>query len=332
MKKILLIATGGTISAAATESGLVPRLGTSELLSYIPEALDFCEIDSIQPLSIDSTNIQPEDWCELAGLIKSRYESYEGFVVTHGTDTMAYGAAMLSYLVQNPDKPIVFTGAQKPINLDISDGRMNLRDAVSYAVKGKPGVFIVFNGKVILGTRARKTKSKSYDAFDSINYPFAAMMDGKRITQFYNPPVSNEPVRFFTDIFPHVFLLKLSPGMDPDVLDYISDKYEAIVIESYGTGGVPFADKRNFMKKLENATEKGKVIVIATQVMLEGSDLETYEVGSMALKYNVLQAFDMTIESIICKLMWSMAVTRDYEELRTLFYKPVLEDIYTDSD
>ena len=332
MKRILLIATGGTISAAATESGLVPRLGTSELLSYIPETTDFCEIDTIQPLSIDSTNIQPEDWCELAGLIKVRYDSYDGFVITHGTDTMAYGAALLSYLIQNPDKPIVFTGAQRPINLDITDGRMNLRDAVTYAAKGKPGVFIVFNGKVILGTRARKTKSKSYDAFESINYPFAALIDGKRITQFYNPPVSSAQVQFYTDIFPHIFLLKLSPGMEPDVLDYISDKYEAIVIESYGTGGIPFADKRNFMKKLETATSKGKIIVVGTQVMLEGSDLETYEVGSMALKYNVMQAYDMTIESIICKLMWAMSITREYDSLRNIFYKPVLEDILTQVD
>ena len=332
MKKILLIATGGTISSVKSETGLAPRLDTNQLLSYIPEIKDICDIDSIQPLSIDSTNIQPEDWCELAGIIKTRYNQYDGFVITHGTDTMAYAASMLSYLIQNPDKPIILTGSQKPINLDITDGRMNLRDAVVYATRGIPGVFVVFNGKVILGTRARKTKSKSYDAFDSINYPFAAMIDGKRITQFHHPANLEKPVQFFADIFPHVFLLKLSPGMEPDVLDYISDKYEAIVIESYGTGGIPFADKRNFMKKLESATTKGKVIVVASQVMLEGSDLETYEVGSIALNYNVLQAFDMTIESIICKLMWIMAITRDYDEIKRLFYEPVLMDILADTN
>jgi len=332
MKKILLIATGGTISAVNTDSGLIPHLKPEQLLSYIPETREFCEIDTVQPLSIDSTNIQPEDWCALASLIKSRFNDYDGFVITHGTDTMAYASSMLSYLIQNPGKPLVLTGSQKPISKDITDGRMNLRDAVTFASKGMAGVYVVFNGKVILGTRARKTKSKSYDAFESINYPVAALIDGKRITRYYNPPEHiGEPV-FHTDIFPHVFLLKLSPGMEPDVLDYISDKYEAIVIESYGTGGVPFADKRNFMKKLEEATDAGKVIVVATQVMLEGSDLETYEVGSMALKYNVLQAFDMTIESIICKLMWIMSFTRDYDELKELFYKPILADITTDLD
>ncbi|MBN2558781.1 MAG: asparaginase [Clostridia bacterium] len=331
MKKILLIATGGTIAAVATKNGLSPLLSTDELLSYIPETLEMCSIDSIQPLNIDSTNIQPEDWVELARLIKENYGKYDGFVITHGTDTMAYTSAMLSYLIQNPEMPIVLTGSQKPINLDISDARMNLRDAFSYAAGGAPGVFIVFNGKVIAGTRARKTKSKSYDAFESINYPALAHIDGKRITGYVNIRQSSDEPAFYTDIYPNVFLLKIAPGMDPEVLDYISDKYEAIVIESYGTGGIPFADKRNFLKKLKEATEKGKVIVIATQVMLEGSDLSAYEVGSKALVYNVLQAYDMTIEATMTKLMWILAVTKDFDEIKALFYKRIHEDIlYTD--
>ncbi|MFO7611763.1 MAG: asparaginase [Clostridia bacterium] len=331
MKKILLIATGGTIAAVATKNGLSPLLSTDDLLSYIPETLEMCSIDSIQPLNIDSTNIQPEDWVELARLIKDNYGKYDGFVITHGTDTMAYTSAMLSYLVQNPAMPIVLTGSQKPINLDISDARMNLRDAFSYAAGGAPGVFIVFNGKVIAGTRARKTKSKSYDAFESINYPALAYIDGKRITGYVNIRQSTDGPAFYTDIYPNVFLLKIAPGMDPEVLDYISDKYEAIVIESYGTGGIPFADKRNFLKKLKEATEKGKVIVIATQVMLEGSDLSAYEVGSKALVYNVLQAYDMTIEATMTKLMWILAVTKDFDEIKALFYKRIHEDIlYTD--
>jgi L-asparaginase len=327
MKKILLIATGGTIAATSSDTGLSPTISSEELIRYVPEVQGFCNIDAVQPLSIDSTNIQPEDWAEIAVIIKDNYYSYDGFVITHGTDTMAYAAAVLSYLIQNTGKPIVLTGSQKPINLDITDARMNLRDAASYAAKGNPGVYIVFNGKVILGTRARKTKTKSYDAFESINFPIAAFIDGDRITNYIR--LSNEarsPV-FHTDIYPHVFLLKLSPGMEPDVLDYISDKYEAIVIESYGTGGVPFADKRNFLSKLKTATEKGKTIVIATQVMLEGSDLNAYEVGAKALQYNVLQAYDMTIEAAIAKLMWIMSMTKDHDEISELFYKPIHEDL-----
>lgn len=327
MKKILLIATGGTIAASLTNEGLAPSISTEELIRFVPDILAICEIDAIQPLNIDSTNIQPEDWCELAMIIKTNYDLYDGFVITHGTDTMAYTSAMLSYLIQKSTKPIVITGSQKPINLDITDGKMNLRDAVQYACNGNPGVYIVFNGSVILGTRARKTKTKSYDAFESINFPKAALISGNRITNFYRCAPKADNTEFFTDIFPNVFLLKLSPGMEPDVLDYISDKYEAVVIESYGTGGIPFADKRNFLKKLKDATEKGKFIVIATQVMLEGSDLEAYEVGSKALQYNVLQDYDMTIESAITKLMWILAITKDFERVKHLFYTPVHEDI-----
>ncbi len=327
MKKILLIATGGTIAASLTDEGLTPSISTEELINFVPEILSICDLDAIQPINIDSTNIQPEDWCELAVLIKHNYDLYDGFVITHGTDTMAYTSAMLSYLIQKSSKPIVITGSQKPINLDITDGKMNLRDAVHYACNGNPGVYIVFNGSVILGTRARKTKTKSYDAFESINFPKAALINGSRITNFYRCAPKAANTEFFTDIFPNVFLLKLSPGMEPDVLDYISDKYEAVVIESYGTGGIPFADKRNFLKKLEDATEKGKFIVIATQVMLEGSDLGAYEVGSKVLQYNVLQDYDMTIESAITKLMWILAITKDYEQVKQLFYTPVHEDI-----
>ena len=327
MKNILLIATGGTIAATTTDAGLSPTISSGELINFVPGVQEFCNIDAVQPLSIDSTNIQPEDWAEIAGIIEENYDKYDGFVITHGTDTMAYAAAVLSYLIQNPGKPIVLTGAQKPINVDITDAKMNLLDAATYAVNGNPGVYIVFNGKVIIGTRARKTKTKSYDAFESINFPIAAFIDGSRITSYIRLTGETGPPVFHTDIYPHVFLLKLSPGMEPDVLDYISDKYEAIVIESYGTGGVPFADKRNFLSKLKTATEKGKTIVVATQVMLEGSDMKAYEVGAKALQYNVLQAFDMTIEAAIAKLMWIMSMTKDHDEISELFYKPIHEDI-----
>jgi len=327
MKQILLIATGGTIAAVQTEDGLSPSISTEEMIAYVPELHSICNLDAVQPLNVDSTNIQPEEWCELAKIIKENYEKYDGFVITHGTDTMAYTAAMLSYLIQKSTKPIVLTGSQKPINLDITDGKMNLRDSVHYACNGNPGIYIVFNGKVILGTRARKTKTKSYDAFESINFPTAALINGQHITNFYRCAPKNDKPEFYTDLFPNVFLLKLSPGMEPDVLDYISDKYQAIVIESYGTGGIPFADKRNFLKKLKTATEKGKFIVIATQVMLEGSDLGAYEVGSKVLQYNVLQDYDMTIEAAITKLMWILAATTDYEEVKKLFYKTIHEDI-----
>ena len=323
-KNILLIATGGTIASKKTEEGLAPQITSEELLGYVPEIKEFCNVDTLQLLNIDSTNIQPEYWILMAEAIEKNYEKYDGFVISHGTDTMSYTSAALSYFIQNLDKPVIVTGAQKPINVDITDAKKNLLDSFRFAAeKDVCGVYLVFDGKAIVGTRARKVKSKSYSAFESINFPVAARIDDNRITRY----IRNEGVKFYKNIFPSIFLLKLVPGMEPDVLDYIGEKYEGVVIESYGVGGIPFLDKRNFLEKLDSLTENGKIIVIATQVMFEGSDMGIYEVGIKALnKLNVLQAYDMTIEAVITKLMWIMAQTKDFNEVKKLFYTRINED------
>lgn len=327
-KNILLIATGGTIASKKTEEGLAPQITSEELLDYVPEIKEFCNVDAIQLLNIDSTNIQPEYWVLMTETIEKNYDKYDGFVISHGTDTMSYTSAALSYLIQNLDKSVIITGAQKPINVDITDAKKNLLDSFRFAAeKDVSGVYLVFDGKAIVGTRARKIKSKSYSAFESINFPVAAIIDDNRITKYIRNEKFTEPVIFYKNIFPSIFLLKLAPGMEPDVLDYIGEKYEGVVIESYGVGGLPFQDKRNFLQKLGTLTENGKIIVIATQVMFEGSDMGIYEVGLKALKkYNVLQAYDMTIEATITKLMWIMAQTKDFEEVKKLFYTRINED------
>ncbi len=327
-KNILLIATGGTIASKKTEEGLVPQITSEELLGYVPEINEYCNVDAMQLINIDSTNIQPEYWVLMTEAIESNYDKYDGFVISHGTDTMSYTSAALSYLIQNPDKPIIITGAQKPINADITDAKKNLLDSFRFAAeKDVRGVYLVFDGKAIVGTRARKVKSKSYSAFESINFPVAAIIDDSRITKYIRNEELTGPVMFYKSIYPSIFLLKLAPGMEPDVLDYIGEKYEGVVIESYGVGGLPFQDKRNFLEKLETLTEKGKVIVIATQVMFEGSDMSIYEVGVKALKkYKVLQAYDMTIEAVVTKLMWIMAQTKDFNEIEKKFYTRINED------
>ena len=328
MKKVLMIATGGTIASIKTEQGLTPEIGSEELLSYVPEIKEYCNVDTIQLLNIDSTNIQPEHWVLMTETIEENYKKYDGFVISHGTDTLAYTSAALSYLIQNSGKPIVLTGAQKPINVEITDAKKNLLDSFRFASEeGVCGVYVVFDGKAIIGTRARKVKSKSYSAFESINFPVAAIIDDRRITKYISSYNLEKEVKFYKEIYPSIFLLKLAPGMEADVLDYIGEKYQGVVIESYGAGGLPFLDKRNFLYKLEGLIEKGKVIVIATQVMFEGSDMGIYEVGVKALqKYNVLQAYDMTIEAVITKLMWIMAQTREFKEVRAMFYTRIHED------
>lgn len=327
-KKILMIATGGTIASIKTEYGLAPEISSKELLSYVPEINEYCIVDTMQLLNIDSTNIQPEHWIMMTETVEKNYHNYDGFVISHGTDTMAYTSAALSYLIQNSHKPIVITGAQKPINVEITDAKKNLLDSFRFAAEeGVSGVYVVFDGKAILGTRARKVKSKSYSAFESINFPLAAIIDDRRITKYIRNDNLNNEVKFYKDIYPSIFLLKLAPGMEPDVLNYIGEKYEGVVIESYGVGGLPFLDKRNFLNELKGLVEKGKIVVIATQVMFEGSDMGLYEVGVKALKkYNVLQAYDMTIEAVITKLMWIMAQTKDFEEVKSLFYTKINED------
>lgn len=327
-KNILLIATGGTIASKKTEEGLAPGITSEELLSYVPEIKDFCNVDTIQLLNIDSTNIQPEYWVLMTEAIEKNYDKYDGFVISHGTDTMSYTSAALSYLIQNPDKPIVVTGSQKPINADITDAKKNLLDSFRFAAeKDVKGIYLVFDGKAIVGTRARKVKSKSYSAFESINFPVAAIIDDTRITRYIRSEHEDGTVKFYKSIYPSIFLLKLVPGMEPDVLDYIGEKYEGVVIESYGVGGLPFLDKRNFLVKLGDLTEKGKIVVVATQVMFEGSDMGVYEVGVRALKqFKVLQAFDMTIEAAITKLMWIMAQTKDFDEVKEKFYTRINED------
>lgn len=327
-KNILLIATGGTIASKKTDEGLAPQITSEELLGYVPEINEFCNVDTLQLLNIDSTNIQPEHWILMTEAIQKNYSKYDGFVISHGTDTMSYTSAALSYLIQNLDKPVIITGAQKPINVDITDAKKNLLDSFRFAAeKDVCGVYLVFDGKAIVGTRARKIKSKSYSAFESINFPVAAIIDDNRITKYIRNEKITDGVKFYNNIYPSIFLLKLTPGMEPDVLDYIGEKYEGVVIESYGVGGLPFQDKRNFLEKLGKLTENGKIIVIATQVMFEGSDMGIYEVGVKAIKkYKVLQAYDMTIEAAITKLMWIMAITRDFDEIKERFYTRINED------
>ena len=327
-KKVLMIATGGTIASIKTEQGLTPEISSEELLSYVPEIKNYCDVDTMQLLNIDSSNIQPEHWIMMTQAIEKNYDIYDGFIISHGTDTMAYTSAALSYLIQNSHKPIVLTGAQKPINVDITDAKKNLLDSFRFVCEDDVcGVYVVFDGKAIIGTRARKVKSKSYSAFESINFPVAAIIDDSRITKYIRNNYMNKEVIFYKDIYPSIFLLKLAPGMEPDVLDYIGEKYEGVVIESYGVGGLPFLDKRNFLKKLEGIIQKGKIVVVATQVMFEGSDMGIYEVGFKALqKFNVLQAYDMTIEAVITKLMWIMAQTKKFDEVKKMFYTRINED------
>ena len=331
MKKILMIGTGGTIASEMTPEGLTPELNTRQLLDFIPDIGKLCRVDCIQLYNLDSTNICPENWLGVVDTLRKNYDAYDGFVISHGTDTMAYTAAALSYLIQGSPKPIILTGAQKPIWFDGTDSKRNLTDAFLYACRGCGGVQIVFNGKVILGTRARKTFSKSFQAFSSVNYPDLAVLQDERLLQYICTESLPRPI-FYDTLCQNVGLLKLIPGTKRELVEFMVERYDGIVIESFGVGGLPDYPGQEFYPVVRQAVERGRIVVMTTQVPNEGSDLSVYHVGGhLKSTLRLLEAFDMTTEAAVCKLMWILGQTKEFERVRELFNRPVAWDILTQS-
>ena len=327
MKKILMITTGGTIASIQTKNGLVPGIDGNKLLEFIPQISDICNVEVKAIFNIDSTNVYYKHWLKIAEVIEEEYEKYDGFVICHGTDTMSYTASALSYLIQNSKKPIVITGSQKPINLDISDAKTNLLDSFAYASdENSKGVVLIFNGNVILGTRARKIRTKSFDAFKSIDYPRVAIVkDGIVIHYITNLSVDT---KFYNNLDPNVGLLKLIPGIDYKVLEFMLELYDALVIESFGVGGLPTYEDKSFNELIDKYTKLGKIVVMTTQVPNEGSDIAIYQVGHILKQNpNVLEAYDMTTEAVVTKLMWVLSLTKNIDEIKELFYKTLSNDI-----
>lgn len=328
MKNILLIATGGTIASKNTGAGLAPAISSTELLSFVPEIADVCNVKAVQPFNLDSTNVYGKHWLEIARIIEENYAAFDGFVVTHGTDTMAYTAAALSYLIQNSPKPIVLTGSQKSVYLRDTDARRNLSDAFAYcADSGACGVHIVFDGNVILGTRAKKTRTRSFNAFSSIDFPETAIMrDGKPF--YYIEEQKPTAPRFYHALNGNIFVLKMYPGLKPKIFDYLEAYCDGLIIESFGSGGLPNYEDDEFFNRLKAFLGGGKTAVLATQVEREGSALDTYEVGRKLLACgNVLEARSMTLEATVAKLMWALANARE-GEVGKLFLTPVGKDIF----
>ena len=331
MKRILLLATGGTIASKESGRGLSPAITSDEILGYVPDLKDFCQVDAIQVMNLDSTNIGPSHWLEIAGAIREHYRNYDGFVVTHGTDTMAYTAAALSYLIQDSPKPIVITGSQKSISLNDTDARRNVYDSFLYAAdQDSHDVSIVFDGRVIFGTRARKERSKSFNAFSSVDYPEAAVIRDGKLIRYLAPrqySYGAEPT-YYHKLEERVLLLTLIPGMEAQCLDLLKDSYQAVILQSFGVGGLPGGDAGPLAQALGEWLSDGKTIVMMTQVPYEGSDMSVYQVGQQVKeRFQVLEAYNMTLEAAATKLMWALGQTRDPEQVRELFCRPVQFDV-----
>lgn len=326
MKHILLLATGGTIASVESEGGLAPGLSAEDLIRYTDECSQDVQIYSKTLMSIDSTNMQPEHWVKIAQAIAAEYDQYDGFIITHGTDTLAYTSAALSYMLQHAGKPIVVTGSQVPISYKKTDARKNLGDAIRFACENIGGVFVVFDGRVIMGTRAVKMRTKSYDAFESINYPYVAYIKGNDVHYQTRPTMPTEAFKLDASLCPDVFLLKLYPGTQPELFDCLTQFCKGVVIESFGNGGLPFHG-RNLLPKIEDLVKRGISVVITTQCLEEGENLEQYEVGRRVAKLQVILSGDMNTEAIVAKLMWALGKTGDQAQVKQIIETPMARDL-----
>ena len=329
MRRLLVIATGGTIASAEQGDGLAPALAGEELVRCVPEVAGLAAIDVVQPMNIDSTNMRPRDWLRIRDCVVEHYDAYDGFVVLHGTDTMAYTAAALSYLIQKSAKPIVLTGSQKPMGNPFTDAKLNVYQSMLYALDERShDVCVVFGGQAIAGTRARKQRTMSANAFASVNFPALALFRDDRIVRVIDDPVPAPSALRVTDgLNSRVFVLKLLPGMDPAVFDLLKPSYDAIILETFGIGGIPAYADASYESAIFGWLEAGKTLVVTTQVPEEGCDLGVYEVGRAYADHPaILKGDDMTTEALVAKTMWVLGQGGSPAEVRERFYAVVNHD------
>lgn len=324
---VLIIYTGGTIGMAERqEDGSLVPVNFDELSKEIPSLENFgYEISSIsfQPV-IDSSNITPEFWYLLASTIEEEYEAYDGFVILHGTDTMAYTASMLSFMLENLDKPVVLTGSQLPIGKLRTDGKENLLTAVEIAAARKngralvPEVCIYFDTKLFRGNRTSKIDSQQFRAFDSKNYsPLAkAGVEIQYFEEFIDYPKTHGILRVNTSLNTNVVILKIFPGITKSIVEAILhiENLKGIVLESFGSGNVP--NFSWFSELIIEATKKGIVIVNVSQCAGGKVQMGLYQTSVDIQKADVVSGNDMTTEAAVTKLMFLLGQGLTYNEVK----------------
>jgi L-asparaginase len=330
---ILVIYTGGTIGMVEdSATGALNPFDFEHLTDQVPEIKKFnYTIDSFSfdPI-IDSSNMEPAVWVRLAGLIERHYERYDGFVILHGSDTMAYTASALSFMLENLSKPVILTGSQLPLGMIRTDGKENFITAIEIAAAQKngramvPEVCIYFEYQLYRGNRTHKYNAEHFEAFRSVNYPVLAHA-GVQIK--YNEAAihqSNEQeFRIFTKLDNNIAILKLFPGMNPEVVRSILaiGGLKAVVMESFGSGNAPTAEW--FLDALKEAIGRGMLICNVTQCQGGSVDMKKYETGIGMERIGVVGGYDMTTEAAVTKLMYLLGNGYPMDRLKKYFQTPL---------
>jgi len=327
IKKILLLTTGGTIASVPGGDGLEPRRA-DVMERELQQMRTYYDIEVEDLMCLDSSNIRPQEWQAIAQRVYERRLSYDGIVISHGTDTMAYSASAVTYMLPNIDRPVVFTGSQLPLADVLSDGPDNLRTAFAMAASGLSGIFLAFDRKVMLGCRAVKVRASGFSAFECVNAGYVAQVSnlGLTVNPKALPPETDEPAQLKTNISSNVFLLKLTPGLDPAIFDMLANLgYKGIVIEAFGLGGVNVLHQG--LRGIHSALEQGISVVVTTQCLYDSADLQVYQVGKKLLELGVIQGKDMTSEAAMTKLMWAIGQGMTPPEIEALFCRNLAGEI-----